>query len=60
MAEIKPDTMVTHKSDPRPMLVVSVRDGECVCKFPGKEEYRTFASEELKVYKPSGPMKPIF
>ena len=57
MSEIKVDMMVTHESDVRPMLVVSIKGDEAVCKFPGKEEYKRLPKGELKPYRNPGPLK---
>lgn len=60
MTEIVANMMVTHSSDPRPMLVVLVQDGKARCKFPGAEKYRTFPCSELTPYNHPGPLRPIF
>jgi hypothetical protein len=60
MDTITANMMVTHDSEPRPMMVVSIQGDEAVCKFPGRDEHKTFPPSELKPYRNPGPMKPIF
>ena len=60
MANFEAGNMAIHKDDIRPMLVVAV-DGEKVsCKFPGKKAVKVYPASELTLYKPSGPMRPVF